>query len=254
MSLSSPPTGKERVFNTPLSEQGIVGFGIGTAAAGATSIAEIQFADYIFPAFDQVWHFTPPKVGSHVLSSECCTCRLWTKLPNTATVLVTSSTVGRWPFVLLAAQSAMVACTTPRALRVILPIRLVSTSSFLGVPSSPKGCSWAVSVVRTHASSSNPKFFTDQPSKMSLWGIMRSPLAKLRCSWKVSCWGCIMMAICTMVRLDHNALTHDMWGDHKIALYSAMCYVPACSFHVWSSVPPWSCSFLPLTCLAIFRL
>ena len=49
--------GKDRVFNTPLSEQGIVGFGIGMAAAGATAIAEIQFADYIFPAFDQVSYF-----------------------------------------------------------------------------------------------------------------------------------------------------------------------------------------------------
>ena len=46
--------GGDRVFNTPLSEQGIVGFAIGVAAAGATAIAEIQFADYIFPAFDQV--------------------------------------------------------------------------------------------------------------------------------------------------------------------------------------------------------
>lgn len=46
--------GKHRVFNTPLSEQGIVGFGIGLAVAGATAIAEIQFADYIFPAFDQI--------------------------------------------------------------------------------------------------------------------------------------------------------------------------------------------------------
>lgn len=42
------------MFNTPLCEQGIVGFGIGAAAAGATAIAEIQFADYIYPAFDQV--------------------------------------------------------------------------------------------------------------------------------------------------------------------------------------------------------
>lgn len=46
--------GSDRVFNTPLCEQGIVGFGIGVANAGATAIAEIQFADYIFPAFDQV--------------------------------------------------------------------------------------------------------------------------------------------------------------------------------------------------------
>lgn len=46
--------GKERVFNTPLCEQGIVGFGIGLAAAGSTAIAEIQFADYMYPAIDQV--------------------------------------------------------------------------------------------------------------------------------------------------------------------------------------------------------
>ena len=49
--------GKERVFNTPLSEQGIVAFGIGAAAQGSTAIAEIQFADYIYPAFDQVCSF-----------------------------------------------------------------------------------------------------------------------------------------------------------------------------------------------------
>merc|ERR1712012_210621 len=46
--------GKDRVFNTPLCEQGIAGFGIGAAVAGATAIAEIQFGDYIFPAFDQL--------------------------------------------------------------------------------------------------------------------------------------------------------------------------------------------------------
>lgn len=46
--------GTDRVFNTPLCEQGIAGFGIGLATAGATAIAEIQFADYIFPAFDQL--------------------------------------------------------------------------------------------------------------------------------------------------------------------------------------------------------
>lgn len=46
--------GNDRVFNTPLCEQGIAGFAIGTAVSGATTIAEIQFADYIFPAFDQI--------------------------------------------------------------------------------------------------------------------------------------------------------------------------------------------------------
>eukprot|EP01138_Halocafeteria_seosinensis_P014997 gb/GECG01015309.1/.p1 GENE.gb/GECG01015309.1/~~gb/GECG01015309.1/.p1 ORF type:complete len:354 (+),score=35.92 gb/GECG01015309.1/:1-1062(+) len=46
--------GNHRVFNTPLSEQGIAAFGIGYAAQGKTAIAEMQFADYIFPAFDQL--------------------------------------------------------------------------------------------------------------------------------------------------------------------------------------------------------
>ncbi|TCD70917.1 hypothetical protein EIP91_000823 [Steccherinum ochraceum] len=46
--------GRERVFNTPLTEQGIAGFGIGIASMGQTAIAEIQFADYIYPAFDQL--------------------------------------------------------------------------------------------------------------------------------------------------------------------------------------------------------
>jgi len=46
--------GNDRVFNTPLCEQGIAGFAIGYAAMGGTAIAEIQFADYIFPAFDQI--------------------------------------------------------------------------------------------------------------------------------------------------------------------------------------------------------
>lgn len=46
--------GKTRCFNTPLVEQGVIGFANGLAAQGSTAIAEIQFADYIFPAFDQI--------------------------------------------------------------------------------------------------------------------------------------------------------------------------------------------------------
>uniref|UniRef100_K3WGU7 3-methyl-2-oxobutanoate dehydrogenase (2-methylpropanoyl-transferring) n=1 Tax=Globisporangium ultimum (strain ATCC 200006 / CBS 805.95 / DAOM BR144) TaxID=431595 RepID=K3WGU7_GLOUD len=46
--------GADRVFNSPLCEQGIAGFAIGYASTGRTAIAEIQFADYIFPAFDQI--------------------------------------------------------------------------------------------------------------------------------------------------------------------------------------------------------
>jgi 2-oxoisovalerate dehydrogenase E1 component beta subunit len=46
--------GKPRCFNTPLTEQGIAGFAVGLAAQSSVAVAEIQFADYIFPAFDQI--------------------------------------------------------------------------------------------------------------------------------------------------------------------------------------------------------
>jgi len=39
--------GKHRVFNTPLSENGIAGFAVGHASVGGTAIGEIQFADYM---------------------------------------------------------------------------------------------------------------------------------------------------------------------------------------------------------------
>jgi len=46
--------GDERVFNTPIQEAYIVGSTAGMSAVGCKAIVEIQFADYIFPAFDQV--------------------------------------------------------------------------------------------------------------------------------------------------------------------------------------------------------
>jgi pyruvate dehydrogenase E1 component beta subunit len=46
--------GAARVIDTPLSEGGIVGTAIGMAMSGLRPIAEIQFADFIYPAFDQL--------------------------------------------------------------------------------------------------------------------------------------------------------------------------------------------------------
>ncbi|GAB6931861.1 alpha-ketoacid dehydrogenase subunit beta [Calditerricola satsumensis] len=46
--------GEERVIDTPLSESAIVGVAIGAAAYGMRPVAEIQFADFIHPAVNQI--------------------------------------------------------------------------------------------------------------------------------------------------------------------------------------------------------
>ena len=46
--------GADRVIDSPLAELSIIGVGIGAALVGMRPICEIQFADYIFPAFNQI--------------------------------------------------------------------------------------------------------------------------------------------------------------------------------------------------------
>ncbi|MFY0620161.1 MAG: alpha-ketoacid dehydrogenase subunit beta [Pelagimonas sp.] len=46
--------GKSRCFDTPINESGIVGTAIGMAAYGLRPVIEIQFADYVYPAYDQI--------------------------------------------------------------------------------------------------------------------------------------------------------------------------------------------------------
>jgi 2-oxoisovalerate dehydrogenase E1 component beta subunit len=46
--------GRSRCFDAPISELGIVGAAIGMAAYGLRPVVEIQFADYVYPAYDQI--------------------------------------------------------------------------------------------------------------------------------------------------------------------------------------------------------
>ena len=46
--------GRTRCFDTPISESGIVAVAVGMAAYGLRPVVEIQFADYIYPAIDQI--------------------------------------------------------------------------------------------------------------------------------------------------------------------------------------------------------
>jgi 2-oxoisovalerate dehydrogenase E1 component beta subunit len=46
--------GSSRVIDTPLAELGIAGIAVGAAMTGLVPVAEMQFADYIHPAFDQI--------------------------------------------------------------------------------------------------------------------------------------------------------------------------------------------------------
>ena len=46
--------GKHRVFDTPINECGIIGAAVGMAAYGLRPVPEIQFADYIYPGYDQL--------------------------------------------------------------------------------------------------------------------------------------------------------------------------------------------------------
>ena len=56
--------GEHRVIDTPIAEGGIIATAIGMGVNGLRPVAEIQFADYIYPGFDQICQ----RIGAHPLS------------------------------------------------------------------------------------------------------------------------------------------------------------------------------------------
>lgn len=71
--------GEERVFDTPINESAIVGLGIGMAAQGMKPCVEIQFADYVYPAYDQI---TQEAARIRHRSNEQFSCPLVIRMPT----------------------------------------------------------------------------------------------------------------------------------------------------------------------------
>ncbi|MFD1744935.1 alpha-ketoacid dehydrogenase subunit beta [Rhizobium helianthi] len=71
--------GEERVFDTPINESAIVGLGIGMAAQGMKPCVEIQFADYVYPAYDQI---TQEAARIRHRSNEDFTCPIVIRMPT----------------------------------------------------------------------------------------------------------------------------------------------------------------------------
>jgi 2-oxoisovalerate dehydrogenase E1 component len=70
--------GEPRAFNTPLAESLIAGLAVGMAAAGGRPLAEIQFADFIHPAFNQI---VSEAARMHYRSNGGWTCSLVLRAP-----------------------------------------------------------------------------------------------------------------------------------------------------------------------------
>ncbi len=71
--------GRSRVFDAPISENGIVGAAIGMAAYGLRPCVEVQFADYVYPAYDQI---TQEAARIRFRSKGQFTCPLTIRMPT----------------------------------------------------------------------------------------------------------------------------------------------------------------------------
>ena len=108
--------GKDRVFDTPISEAGIIGTAIGMASNGMRPVTEIQFSGFMFPGFNQM--------AVHMA-----------RMRNRSRGNITSRS---WFACLMVAAFARLN-TTVNPLRLSLRIFPVSNSSFLQRLMMPKG-------------------------------------------------------------------------------------------------------------------
>ena len=126
--------GKARCFNTPLVEQGIIGFANGLAAQGSVPVAEIQFADYIFPAFDQI-------------VNESAKFRY-----RSGNLFNVGGLTIRAPY----GGGIAGGPTIPSPRKPTLPIRRASKLWFRATPIRPRACCWLRSTILTRPCSLSP--------------------------------------------------------------------------------------------------
>ncbi len=124
--------GADRVIDTPIAELGIVGTAIGSALNGLRPVAEIQFADYIFPAMDQI-------------------------VNEAAKIRYRSNGAWSCPLVIRAPYGAGVhgALYHSQSVEAFFPTSRVSRSSRRRRPTTPRGCSRPPFATRTRSSTSS---------------------------------------------------------------------------------------------------
>lgn len=71
--------GEERVFDTPINESAIAGMAVGMAAKGMHPCVEMQFADYVYPAYDQI---TQEAARLRHRSNQMFTCPMVVRMPT----------------------------------------------------------------------------------------------------------------------------------------------------------------------------